>query len=300
MHLRDLLLPLMAASSVLAQSLPLRIVSFNIRYAASSRAKNELPWWTNNCPTNQNECRAYYLNSTLSDYVNDVDTAVIGLQEVLSTQLGDILGNLGSRWASIGVGRDDGKKQGEFSPILYDATALSVLFSETKWLSPTPDQVSFGWGAGSRRVVTIGVFEHKATGKRFIHANTHLDNASNQARVEGIKVVVARIKGVQAAYGPLGVTLTGDLNSDPNGEAYVTLRNMDYLTDLWDTAKRLGSNQLTYTGFSDTGISRIDYIFYGPNSANLYTPVQTEIVPNKVNGVYISDHRMVYGDLILK
>lgn len=299
MHIRNLLIPLLAIPPALADSLPLRIVSFNIRYATTSLETNEVSWWSLFCPLNHDLCRDYHLCSTIGNYVYDVDTAVIGLQEVLSNQLSDVLNNLGSTWAHIGVGRDDGASSGEFSPIIYDTDVLDVIFSETKWLSPTPDVVSYGWGAGSRRIVTIGVFEHKATGKRFIHANTHLDNVSNEARVEGIKVVVAQIESVQATYGPLGVTLTGDFNSDPNGDAYITLEGLDYVTDLWSTATHLGTNQLTYTGFTDTGVSRIDFIWYGPNGDDLYTVNQTEIVGNKVDGVYISDHRMVYGDLIL-
>lgn len=299
MYLRNLLIPMLVSGTTLAASLPLRVVSFNIRYATSSLDTNELSWWTVFCPFNHALCRDYHLSSTIGDYVYDVDTAIIGLQEVLSSQLSDVLKNLGSSWAHIGVGRDDGASSGEFSPIIYNTDVLDVVFSETKWLSLTPDEVSYGWNAGSRRIVTIGVFEHKTTGKRFIHANTHLDNVSNEARVEGIKVVVSKIESVQATYGPLGVTLTGDFNSDPSGDAYTTLTGLDYVTDLWSTATHLGTNQLTYTGFSDTGLSRIDFIWYGPNGDGLYTVNQTEIVGNKVDGVYISDHRMVYGDLIL-
>lgn len=300
MYFSNWLLPMMAARTALAASLPLRVVSFNIRYATSSPEANEKPWWSLPCLLNHNQCREFHLSSTLGNYVSDVDTAVIGLQEVLSNQLNDVLNNLGNAWAHIGVGRDDGKTGGEYSPIIYNTDVLDVVFSETKWLSPTPDEVSYGWGAGSRRIVTIGVFEHKATGRRFIHANAHLDNVSSQARVEGIKVVVAQIEAVQAAYGPLGVTLTGDFNSDPSEDAYTTLKGLDYLTDSWSTAVHLGTNQLTYTGFSDTGISKIDYVWYGPNSDSLYTASQTEIVSNKVDGIYISDHRMIYADLILK
>lgn len=299
MFLHNLILPVLAARAVLATTLPIRVVSFNIRYATSSTETNEKPWWSLTCLLNHNKCREFHLCSTLGNYVDDVDTAVIGLQEVLSNQLSDVLNNLGDSWAHIGVARDDGASSGEFSPIIYNADVLDVVYSETKWLSTTPDVVSYGWGAGSRRIVTVGVFEHKTTGKRFIHANTHLDNVSNEARVEGIKVVVARIEAVQDTYGPLGVTLTGDFNSDPSGDAYTTLEGLDYVTDLWTTATRLGTNQLTYTGFSDTGVSRIDFIWYGPNSDAAYTINQTEIVGNKVEGIYISDHRMVYGDLIL-
>lgn len=296
---RNWILPILAAPTALADSLPIRIFSFNIRYATSSTETNEQPWWSVWCLFNHDLCREFHLSSTLGNAAYPVDTAVIGLQEVLDNQLTDVLHNLGDNWAHIGVARDDGAKSGEYSPIIYDTDVLEVIYSETKWLSETPDVVSYGWGAGSRRIVTIGVFEHIATGKRFIHANTHLDNVASEARVEGIKVVVSRIEAVQATYGPLGFTLTGDFNSDPSDSAYQTLAALDYATDLWSTAPHVGTNQLTYTGFSDTGISRIDFIWYGPNGDDFYTVNQTEIVSNKVDGMYISDHRMVVGDLIL-
>ncbi|KAG8157374.1 hypothetical protein KVR01_012758 [Diaporthe batatas] len=266
------------AHTALCAALPLRLISFNIRYAATSLEANEKPWST----------RRPLLINQLS-----------GLQEVLNNQLTDIKSGLGSQWAHLGVGRDDGATQGEYSPILYRTDVLKVLYSETKWLSPTPDVVSFGWGAGSRRIVTIGVFEHIATGKRFIHANTHLDNVSSQARSEGIKVVVSRMQAAQQTYGQLPVSLTGDFNSAPNGDAYSTLVGLNYVEDLWDLAPHIGTNQLTYTGFSQTGQSRIDYIWIGPESALPYTAQAIEIVGNYVDGVYVSDHRMVVGDVVV-
>lgn len=270
-------------------SLPLRIITFNIRYAATSLEANEKPWST----------RRPLLINQVAAQAAEASTTVIGLQEVLNNQLNDIKSGLGSQWAHIGVGRDDGATQGEYSPILYRTDVLRVLYSEVKWLSPTPDVVSFGWGAGSRRIVTIGVFEHIATGTRFIHANTHLDNVSSQARSEGIKVVVSRMKAVQQTWGQLPVSLTGDFNSAPNGDAYSTLAGLNYVEDLWDLATHVGTNQLTYTGFSQTGQSRIDYIWIGPKDVLPYTPQTIEIVGNYVDGVFISDHRMVVGDVVV-
>lgn len=225
---------------------------------------------------------------------------LFGLQEVLDNQLGDILSGLGSSWSHIGFGRDDGKEDGEYSPIIYRSDVLDVVYSEMKWLSTTPDVVSFGWGAGSRRVVTIGVFQEKASGKKFIVANTHLDNVSSQARSEGIKVVVARIQAVQALYGPLAVMLTGDFNSEPNGDAYATLQATGYMTEIWDSgAVRLGSNQLTYTGFTATGISRIDFVWLGIKGAGTVTGTQFEIMSNQHDSMIISDHRAVVADVVV-
>lgn len=277
------------AQSSFCASLPLRIITFNIRYAATSLETNEKPWST----------RRPLLINQVASQAAESNTTIIGLQEVLNNQLTDIKSGLGSQWAHIGVGRDDGATQGEYSPILYRTDVLRVLYSEVKWLSPTPDVVSFGWGAGSRRIVTTGVFEHIATGKRFIHANTHLDNVSSQARSEGIKVVVSRIKAVRQTWGELPVSLTGDFNSDPNGDAYSTLVGLNYLEDLWNLATHVGTNQLTYTGFSQTGVSRIDYIWIGPKDVLPYTAQTIEIVGNYVDGVFISDHRMVVGDVAI-
>lgn len=294
---------LFASPAVHAVSLPLRITSFNIRYATSSPVTNEKPWWDLFCSISPSRCRLPHVVEALNNITATAPAGAVtifGLQEVLDNQLGDVKSGLGSYWAHIGFGRDDGKKDGEYSPIIYNTDVLTVVYSEMKWLSPTPDVVSFGWGAGSRRVVTIGVFEHKATGKRFIHANTHLDNVSSQARTEGIKVVVSRIEAVRALYPGLGVTLTGDFNSDPNGDAYQTLQGLGYLTEIFNSgATRIGTNQLSYTGFTATGISRIDFVWLGPNAEKLYSAQKFEILNNNVNGMFISDHRPVVADLTI-
>ncbi|ORY69000.1 endonuclease/Exonuclease/phosphatase [Pseudomassariella vexata] len=292
----------LATNAVLSASLPIRIITFNIRYAATSLETNEKPWWTLFCFIWDDQCRQPHVIDLLSETAANAPTGaatIIAMQEVLDNQLSDIKSGLGSSWAHIGVARDDGEDSGEYSPILYRTDVLKLLYSETKWLSPTPDTVSYGWGAGSRRIVTIGVFEHIATGKRFIHANTHLDNVSSEARSEGIKVVVARIQAVQSSWGPLGVTLTGDFNSDPNGDAYSTLTGLAYVEDLWNIATHVGANQLTYTGFTATGISRIDFIWLGPKGSNLYSTQQVEILNNNVDEMFISDHRPVVGDITL-
>ncbi|KAK6949336.1 hypothetical protein Daesc_009411 [Daldinia eschscholtzii] len=294
MKLLTALTNFLAATNVaMAASLPLRIVSFNIRYAATSLNKNEKPW---------SDRRTGLINQLKSVTANATEAgavSVLGLQEVLDAQLNDITNGLGSDvWAHFGFGRDDGKKKGEYNPIFYRTDVLEVLYSEQKWLSPTPDEVSFGWGAGSRRVSVIAVFEHIETGKRFIHANTHLDNVSSQARSEGIKVVLSRIRAVQEKYGPLGVTLTGDFNSEPGGDAYSTLEDSGYLIELWNSgAKRLGTNQLTYTGFSTTGKTRIDFVWFGPKGEDRYSAQQFEFLNNDIDGVFISDHRAVVADL---
>ncbi|KKA25960.1 hypothetical protein TD95_002142 [Thielaviopsis punctulata] len=298
--------PILLAAQAMAESLPLRVITFNIRYDAGSREDGEKPWDDWFCGIWESRCRRYKLVGKLEEIsAAPADGAtVIGLQEVLHNQLEDIMGGMGDPWSYIGVGRDDGKEDGEYTPILYRTDALKLVFSEVKWLSPTPDEVSFGWGAGSRRTVTLAVFEHIATGHRFMHVNTHLDNVSSEARSKGILVAVDRIKAAQATYGPLGVSLTGDFNSAPFGDAYNALKNTGYFTDIYYLAPdsaHVGTLGNTYTTFSpDAVTSRIDFIWLGNATDQPYTATKYEIIDNVVDDMYISDHRPVVGDLSLR
>ena len=55
----------------------------------------------------------------LATYLLNHKASIIGLQEVKHNQLLDMTKGL-PNYAYIGVGRDDGKMAGEFSPIFYD------------------------------------------------------------------------------------------------------------------------------------------------------------------------------------
>ncbi|KXJ90386.1 Endonuclease/exonuclease/phosphatase [Microdochium bolleyi] len=294
-----------AASTAYATTLPVRIVSFNIRWATTSPVKNELPWRTSHCNAQPKTCREPHTTGLIRDIALRTPAStplLFGLQEALDNQLSNVKARLGSTWRHVGVARLDGVRSGEYSPIVYDSRALRVLHSETKWLSPTPNVPSTGWNANNRRIVTLGVFEHIATRKRFIAANTHLDHVSSQARTEGIKVVVARIRALQKTWGgsgTLGVALTGDFNSVPGGDAYATLQGLGYLRDLWTTAPHGSAIELTSTGFTRVGKKRIDYVWCGPVGQKKWSPAKVEVLDNVRDGIIVSDHRPVVGDLVL-
>ena len=85
--------------------------------------------------------------------------SIIGMQEVVNGQLNYLVTNL-PNFASIGVGREDGKEKGEYSPILYDTELLKVVKSSTFWLSDTPDKISVGWDAALERICTYARFQY--------------------------------------------------------------------------------------------------------------------------------------------
>lgn len=276
-----------------------RSISFNIRYAAAA-STFERPW-SSRSPLVINQLRNATTSATSTGSI-----PMIGLQEVLNQQLLDIKKGMGVDWAHLGTGRDDGKQAGEYVPILYQPSVLRLVLSTQKWLSPTPDVPSFWPGAGSRRYVIVGVFEVIKTGKRIIVANTHLDNASQTARVEGIKVALETIRDVRTQLGvDLPVILTGDFNSVPGtGDAYGTTVSDGLLNDLRTLAKpeqRFGPEG-TFSGFDPKNEpnNRIDFVWLGPNATKTWEVRRYEVLGNVVGGVYISDHRAVQGDVTLR
>ncbi len=74
------------------------------------RSWKELPW---------SERPWAERRSRLVDALAYLDPDVIGFQEVLCSQLHDLAALLGDGYAHVGVGRDDGKRAGEYSPIFY-------------------------------------------------------------------------------------------------------------------------------------------------------------------------------------
>ncbi|KAH6616463.1 endonuclease/Exonuclease/phosphatase [Boeremia exigua] len=297
LHLLTALCAITMAAFSSAAPQDFRALSFNIRYAASA-STFERPWST----------RRPLVIAQLANATNTPSIPVIGLQEVLHAQLNDIKNGLGPSWAHLGTGRDDGKQAGEYVPLLYQPDTLKLVASTQKWLSPTPDVPSFWPGAGSRRYVIVGVFEIlRGTGKgrRVLVANTHLDNASQTARIEGVKVALKTIRDMRAAHGDLPVVLTGDFNSVPgSGDAYGAVVADGALEDLYALAgpgRRFGPEG-TFSGFEPgkEPNSRIDFVWLGPNASTTWTVQRYEVLGNVVGGVYISDHRAVQGDVTLR
>ncbi|KAI9690669.1 MAG: hypothetical protein M1820_009929 [Bogoriella megaspora] len=312
-------------------SLSLRILTHNIRYAAATLLPNEKPW-TERRPlvTRQLQHTTRFLDGSAGTQ----GLSCICLQEVLHSQLKDILQDLnnlpsseststqsgllnGPTWAHIGVARDDGLTKGEYNPIIYPVRTLELLRFETVWLSPTPDKPSKGWDAGSRRILTIGLFEHRDTGRQLLACNTHLDNKGTVARTEGVKVVLDAIQRVRKAWKceTVPAFLAGDFNSFPTQEAYLEMVKRGQMADAMDFVpeeKRYG-NEITFTGFQpDTDhnrdeIGRIDFIWLAPKDAvrgvgasdsSSWIVDGYAVLPNVFDDhIFSSDHRCVVADV---
>ncbi|KAF2671078.1 hypothetical protein BT63DRAFT_423332 [Microthyrium microscopicum] len=292
-------------------ALPLRILTHNIRYATTSPFKGEELWQPLRAPRLINELR-FNLRPSPNGF--------ICLQEVLHDQLMDILtglnGNetdsalftpphhyqepLGSsqvpEWAYIGVGRDDGKTAGEYAPILYRPSIWKLLEFKTIWLSETPDVPSKGWDAASFRILTIGVFEHIATGQQVTAMNTHYDDQGSIARYQSSLLILREVTRWKYQYPSSPIFLAGDFNSERWDEPIEVIdRNrivLKFAGAPW--GQEYGDNN-TFTGFGFDEPKKIDWIFLSYQSWEVDTYA---VLPNVFeDGVYLSDHRAIVTDV---
>lgn len=287
-----------------SSELPVRVLTHNIRYATSSPFKGELPW----------DQRKQLLLNELEYHTRHVSDAFICLQEVLYKQLQDIRAGLhpfttssAPDWAFIGVGRDDGHEAGEYSPIFYRPSVWNLLAWETVWLSKTPSKPSKSWDAASIRIVTIGVFTHRASGNTVLAMNTHLDDQGSRSRLEAARIIRAKIHEYrQGNFGALigGTFVAGDLNSQEYQEAYLDFTGSGDLQDtfkLVDPSRRYGNHD-TFTGFGyeKEPPTRIDYVLLASGGNQSWRVDGYSVMANRFDdGVFNSDHCAVIADLRL-
>ncbi|KAK4669517.1 uncharacterized protein QC763_203680 [Podospora pseudopauciseta] len=277
--------------------LPIRLITFNVRYATKTPVPGEEPW-SIRCPK---------LCSQLKFITSGQDSPFICLQEVLYSQLTDIQDRLGNAWRHIGQGREDGKQAGEFSPIFFRVDHWECERQKTYWLSKTPDLPSKGWDAALERVVTVGLFRHKDTGARVVVMSTHFDHRGKVAREESAKLLleISRTWTASASQGTqVPAFLGGDFNSTPSDGAYKVLAapgsGMTDISQLVQQDDRYGNRDITYTSFGepDETPKRIDFLFV--RGSQQFTSRNFGILPNRFDDmVYLSDHRAVVADMEL-
>lgn len=255
-----------------ASSLQIEWATFNMRYDNPGDSLNN---WQ-------------YRKDTVCQYILDKKMDIIGMQEVLHNQLEDLKAGL-PNYAAIGVGRDDGKEKGEYSPLFYRADKYEVLESNTFWLSQYPDSVGFiGWDGACTRIATWAKFKDKATGKIFMGVNTHFDHVGTEARRESALLIIKKIKEI---VGDQPAVVTGDFNVNDQSEAYKTITTNEFV--LKDAYKMTNQNTGPNYTFHDFGRyamdkrEKIDFIFVTPQIKVLNTEIAQN--PETKTG-YLSDH----------
>ncbi|MEU6668370.1 endonuclease/exonuclease/phosphatase family protein [Streptomyces sp. NPDC046727] len=257
---------------------PLRVMSFNLRYASTAEPHS----WAARRPVTH-------------ALLHRERPHVIGTQEGLYQQLRDIEADLGAPYDWIGTGRAGGSRD-EFMAVFYDTRRLAPREYDHFWLSDTPDVIgSNTWGGGSIRMVTWVRFRDLHDGDReFYFLNTHLDNRSQNARARAAALISQRVAGLDRS---LPLVVTGDFNvAAHENPVYDTMLGAG-LADTWDTAAERGELYGTFHGYKPLtpGGDRIDWILATPG----VTAHRASVNTFSLHGRFPSDHLPVQASLTL-
>ena len=228
-----------------AQSQHLNIATYNLRYqnAGDSLQGNA---WSKRCPV-------------ICELIRYHNFDIWGGQEVLFAQMNDLINNL-PEYSCVGVGRDDGDKEGECSPVFYKKDLFTCLQSGHFWLSPITDTPNKGWDAALPRICTWVQLKENRTNRIFWFFNLHFDHIGVIARRESAKLVLAKINEMCADE---PVILVGDFNVDQHNESYTLIQTSGRLRDTYEIAKIRYAQTGTFNNFNPNqhSDSRIDHIF---------------------------------------
>lgn len=272
--IRKLTLCFFLLYAVSTQAQTLRVATYNMRYDNPGDSLNS---WKYRLPV-------------IVQMVQFYDFDIFGGQELLSHQVDGLSKDLPG-YAYTGVGREDGEKKGEFSPVFYKKDKFRLLKKGTFWLSPTSDKPSKGWDAALERICSWAQLEDIASGFRFYVFNTHFDHRGEQARLESATLINEKIKSIA---GNTPVILTGDFNFDQRHEAFTKL-NAGIVKDAFGLSPIKMALNGTFNSFNISSVTdrRIDHILV----SSQFSVTRYGILTDSYNAKFPSDHFPVVIDV---
>lgn len=247
-----------------------KIVSFNIRNAGAWTLEHD---GENAWPNRK---------GAVPTMINQERPDAIGLQEMLGDQIPFLDSTMNEAgYGRVGVGRDDGKKDGEMMAVYYRRDRWELLRSATYWLSATPEAPSRGWDGACNRTVTVVLLKDRQSGRKLLYMNTHLDHVGKEARKEG----VALLTDIANEWSELAnaVVIGGDFNS-ATGEAIYRPLKSNHLLSARDIAY-VSDSSMTYTGFGKEKATQIDHFF-----VRGIRPLRFSVLNGSYGVPYVSDH----------
>ncbi len=244
----------------------LNVLSYNIRYNNPGDSINA---WPN---------RKEWVKSLVKFY----DTDILCIQEGLADQVDFLQAATG--FGVEGVGRDDGKRAGEFVAIYYNPSRFVKRVSGHFWLSETPDVPSKGWDAAIVRLCTWVRLYDKERKQEFFVFNTHYDHMGAVARLRSSELIQ---KQIPLIAGDFPVILAGDLNVTPETQSVSVLKS--FLSDAREVSMEPAYGPAgSFSGFNFASPlkDRIDYIF----TSKQFKVLKYGILSDSKDQRYPSDH----------
>ncbi len=272
----------------------LHVMTFNLRYADYDSASPHA--WPLRRPA-------------MAELLTREAPDLIGTQEGVHGQLRDVHTDLqrsGKSYEWIGMGREGGSR-GEFMAVFYDSGRLAPVEYEHFWIFDDPHRVGGKWPhSGSPRMVTWVRFRDLVGGGEFYALNTHLDNASHEARLGGARLLVDQMRRPAAPLVPfepgLPRVLTGDFNVPADageGGVHDILLREGEMTDSWTAApaeRRSAEYRTWHDSKGPAPGPRIDWILTSPGVRTVSTKINTFAPGDR----YPSDHFPVQAVLELE
>jgi endonuclease/exonuclease/phosphatase family metal-dependent hydrolase len=187
----------MQAASAQAAA-PMNVATYNLRLNIPSDGANAWP----------------HRKDAVKALIQYHEIDLFGTQEGLADQIDDLAAMPG--FAYVGVGRDDGKRAGEFAAIFYRTARFKVLQHGDYWLSETPEKPGKGWDARCcNRIATWAKMHDLRTNTEFYVFSVHFDHEGVVARRESAHLMLRKMRELA---GDLPLLCLGDFNATPESE----------------------------------------------------------------------------------
>ncbi|MBR5202446.1 MAG: endonuclease/exonuclease/phosphatase family protein [Clostridia bacterium] len=230
-------------------------------------------------PTDLGKKSWFYRADLIMQGIEKEQPSVIGFQEVTKWHYSYLCDTLPT-YDSVITYRDDAFNS-EGCPIFFRSDIYTLIDKGSFWLSETPDVMSKSWGAQFNRVCSYVILKDNTTETKFVVFNTHLSHVSDEARINGIQVVLDKI----LEFGSLPAVLMGDLNAEEDSKTYISatanfldvkyqVENPMISCTYQDWGKQLDRNCIDYVMISKQGLKVNSY----------------KVVTDTYDGVYSSDH----------
>jgi len=262
------------AAGALVHGEPLRVMTFNVRFANPEDGPN---YWEN---------RKELVVGTIRKY----DPDVFGTQELLDAQ-GRYLDEQLAEYEWLGVGRR-GAHGDEHMGVFYKRDRLFPLETGNFWLSETPQKPgSMSWDVSLPRMLTWARFRRPSAEELYLY-NTHFAHRGEDARArfESAKLIVADLRRRVPAFAKLVVM--GDFNSAADSDVHELF--LTELVDAWESGAERSGPETTSSGWTGrTEGRRIDWILYRGD----WEATKVRTVDHHDGDRYPSDHYPVFAVL---
>ena len=263
-----------------ATTQPIRVMSFNIRCSTANDGENH---WAKR--------RENFLQT-----VERFDPDLLGFQEVVADQADVLRERFARTHTFVGVGRDDGKRAGEFAAILFRNDRFEIRDRGHIWLSELPEKPgSVSWDSALTRMASWVTLRDKRDpqNRELIFLNTHFDHVGQVARLESAKLLRTRLEQLSDG-GKRAIIFTGDLNcfeDDPPVRELLRGELIDAYRAVHPTRE---PNEATFHGFKgEQKGGRIDFILY----SSQVNAREATIDRTAQAGRYPSDHFAITATL---